>query len=318
MNQNPTIDILLATYNGERYLSEQIQSLLDQTYTNWRLLIRDDGSSDDTVSIIRRFQIHYPEKIVFIDDGLANLGACRNFARLLERTDAECVMFCDQDDVWLPTKITLTREKMLELTAKYGNGVPLLVYTDMQVVDENLAVISGSFWKNQAFNPEIGKSLGRFLVSNVATGCTVMINKRLRDLAVPMPAEAMMHDWWVGLISVALGKNGYVCEPTMLYRQHVSNAVGAKWDASLKSIIRKVLDFDNLKRINRAHLLKTQEQAKAFAAKYRDLLPTEELTKVKAYAELDSKNYFAKRIIIVQYGFWWAGFLRSLTMFIIS
>jgi glycosyltransferase involved in cell wall biosynthesis len=317
MNRNPTIDILLATYNGGRYLSEQIQSLLDQTYTRWRLIIRDDGSTDDTLSVIHLFKERYPEKIKHIEDGEVNLGACRNFARLLEHADAEYTMFCDQDDVWLPWKIALTLEKMNELVAKYGNDVPLLVYTDMKVVDENLSVISKSFWKNQAFNPKIGKSLGRFLVSNVATGCTVMINKKLRELAVPMPPEAMMHDWWVGLISVALGKNDYVPEPTMLYRQHVSNAVGAKWDASLNAIIEKVSDFGNLKRVNAAHLLKTQEQAKAFAARYRHLLSTGQFAKVTAYAELDSKNFIGKRIAIVRYGFWWAGFLRSFTMFVI-
>jgi hypothetical protein len=226
-------------------------------------------------------------------------------------------MFCDQDDVWLPTKIALTLEKMNELVKKYGTDMPLLVYTDMVVVDENLSIISKSFWKSQAFNPKIGKSLGRFLVSNVATGCTVMINKRLRDLAVSMPDEAMMHDWWVGLISVTLGENGYVFEPTMLYRQHVSNAVGAKWDVSIRAIIRKVLDFGSLKQVNRAHLLKTQEQARAFATRYRNIMSKEQLTKVKAYAELDSKSFFAKRIAIVRYGFWWAGFIRSFTMFLI-
>ena len=317
MTRNPTIDILLATYNGGRYLSEQIQSLFDQTYTRWRLIIRDDGSTDDTLSVIHQFRGKYPDKITLIEDGEVNLGACGNFARLLEHADAEYTMFCDQDDVWLPTKIAVTLGKMGELNTKYGDDVPLLVYTDMQVVDENLSVISKSFWKNQVFNPKIGKSLGRLLVSNVATGCTVMINKKLRELSVPVPSEAMMHDWWVGLMAVALGKTDYVAEPTILYRQHSMNVVGAKWDITIKTVLQKIFDFKKLKQINRAHLLKTQKQALALAARYKTLLPGKEHEKIATYADLDSRNFFVKRYYIIRYGFWWAGFIRSLVLFFI-
>ncbi len=317
MNQDPTIDILLATYNGERYLGEQIQSLLDQAYANWRLIIRDDGSTDNTPSIISRFKQLYPEKILVIDNGKTNVGACLNFAKLLEHASAEFVMFSDQDDVWLPTKISLTLGKMRAMVQTYGNDLPLLVYTDMKVVDDRLSIISESFWKNQAFNPEIGKSLGRFLVSNVATGCTVMINKALRDLAVPVPQEVMMHDWWMGLTAVALGRTDYIAEPTMLYRQHSMNVVGAKWDITIKTVVQKIFDFKKLKQINRAHLLKTQKQALALAARYKTLLPSKAYKKISTYADLDSRNYFLKRYYIIRYGFWWAGFIRSFTMFII-
>ncbi len=317
MDQLPHIDILLATYNGERFIEEQIRSVLAQTYASWRLIIRDDGSNDTTRAIIRRFREAYPEKITIIEDNITNLGACRNFGRLLEHSTADFAMFCDQDDVWLPTKIAVTLEKMKELSVRCGDDKPLLVYTDMHVVDESLSVISESFWKNQAFNPEIGKSLGRFLVSNVATGCTVMMNRKLRDLAVPVPNEAMMHDWWVGLLSVALGANDYVREPTMLYRQHAGNAVGARWDARVKVIIQKLSDFSQLKLINQAHLVNTQKQALAFGSRYRNLLPGSHYEKIMAYADLGRKNFVQKRIDIIRYGFWWSGLIRSVTMFII-
>jgi len=315
MSQDPTIDILLATYNGERYLSEQIQSLLDQTYAHWRLIIRDDGSMDDTLSIIYRYQNQYPQKIIVLEDGQANLGACRNFARLLEHSSADYVMFSDQDDVWLPAKIALTFEKMKTMVEWYGNDVPLLVYTDMKVVDDRLSIISESFWKNQAFNPAIGRSLSRFLVSNVATGCTVMINKRLRDLSVPIPQEALMHDWWVGLIAVALGRTDYVAKATMLYRQHGTNVVGAKWDISVNTIVQKILGFKKLKQINRVHLLKTQKQAMMLAERYQILLSAKIYNRISTYADLASCNFFMKRYYIIRYGYWWAGFIRSLVLF---
>ncbi|HUL01109.1 MAG TPA: glycosyltransferase family 2 protein, partial [Nitrospirota bacterium] len=196
MIQYPTIDIILATYNGERFLRAQVQSILNQTYPHWRLIMRDDNSTDRTPDIIRGYIEKYPDKMEEIVDSGTNIGVCRNFAKLLERSTADYTMFCDQDDIWMPMKIALTLKKMLTMEGANGKDVPLLVYTDMKVVDDNLSVVADSFWRNQAFNPEIGKSLNRFLVSNVATGCTVMINKRLRILSLPIPREALMHDWW--------------------------------------------------------------------------------------------------------------------------
>ena len=105
MNIRSQVDILLATYNGERFLDEQMHSLLSQSYTEWHLIIRDDGSTDNTLAIIQRYKKQYPNKITILEDNLANLGACRNFGRILEQSDADYAMFCDQDDVWLPKKI---------------------------------------------------------------------------------------------------------------------------------------------------------------------------------------------------------------------
>lgn len=314
---NPTIDILLATYNGERFLAEQIQSILDQTYTQWRLLIRDDGSTDTTEALIRTYAEKYPGKIVHIEDSERNLGACGNFGVLLRNANADYIMFCDQDDVWLPKKIEMTFSKMQEMEKLHGHTLPLLVYTDMKVVDERLSVLSNSFWRNQAFNPDIGKSLSRFLVSNVATGCTVMINRPLHELSPSLPNDAMMHDWWVGLIAVSLGKTGYLSEPTMFYRQHSSNAVGAKWDLSIRAIFEKLSHFEELKRINREHLLKTQKQAAAFGLRYRPFLNDEAYRTIMVYANLDRKPFFAKRYSILRYGFWWAGFVRSAVQFLV-
>ncbi len=317
MDQLPHIDILLATYNGERYVEEQIRSLLKQTYPHWHLIIRDDGSTDNSLSIIHRYKQNYPDAITIIEDGQVNLGACRNFGRLLERSTGDYVMFCDQDDVWLPKKIELTLGKMRSLEERYGSDRPLLVYTDMYVVNDALSVISDSFWHHQVFNPRIGKSLSRFLVSNVATGCTVMINKKLRDLSVPIPEEAMMHDWWVGLISVTLGQNDYVSEPTILYRQHALNVAGAKWDLSPAAVMKKLLQFGELKRVNRQHQLRAQKQAGIFASRYRTYMCEEDYKKIRTYAEMVEQGFFEKRYNIIRHGFWSAGFVRSLVMFLI-
>ncbi|MFA5074246.1 MAG: glycosyltransferase family 2 protein [Nitrospirota bacterium] len=317
MNSFPSIDILLATYNGEQFLDAQIQSILNQTNQDWRLIIRDDGSSDKTGDIICAYEQTYPGKIVQIHDQAGSLGACRNFGRLLEHSDADYTMFCDQDDVWLSKKIEMTFACMKQLEEQYGTEIPLLVYTDMKIVDHDLHILSDSFWKSQAFNPEIGKSLSRFLVSNVATGCTVMINRKLRALSLPIPPEALMHDWWTGLISVSLGKNDFVEEPTMLYRQHAENAVGARWDMRPKALARKIMEFKQLKAKTLHHLAKTQKQAEIFAERYKNSLSQHDYEKLIIYAGLDSLGFFKKRSVIIQNGFWWSGFIRSAVMFVI-
>ncbi len=310
---DPTIDILLATYNGEEYLADQIGSLFNQTHVGWHLIVRDDGSTDATRPILVDFKKKHPEKITLIEDGLGNLGACGNFAALLGHARADYIMFCDQDDVWLPDKIDRTLRKMTGLTGRFGGSVPLLVYSDMKIADREVRTIADSYWDYQAFNPESGKVLSRMLVSNVIIGCTVMINRTLRDMAVPLPPETLMHDWWAGLVSVALGKNDFIKEPTVLYRQHGSNVVGATWTMSLGSIMNKLRDMKK----HREFLLQSQRQAGAFADRYGHLLSTDDLGKIQAYAGLSSQNWLTRRYMIFKHGFWWSGLLRNVTLLLI-
>lgn len=313
MSIAPTIDILLAAFNGEQFLTDQINSILNQTHLNWRLMIRDDGSKDSTLSIIYDFKKRYPDKIVVIEDNRGNLGACGNFAALFEHAEADYVMFCDQDDVWMPRKIELTLGKMTELVRQFGDLVPLLVYADMKVVDKDMKIIADSYWKYQAFNPENGKVLSRLLVSNVIIGCTVMVNRKLRDLSLPFTKDTLMHDWWAGLVSLALGKNDFIEEPTVLYRQHEANVVGATWKMNIRGIIQKFMDMKK----HRQFLLQSQRQAKAFADRFRNLLSTSDLEKTYTYAGLNSQNWIKKRYNIIKYGFWWAGALRNIVLLLI-
>jgi glycosyltransferase involved in cell wall biosynthesis len=223
-----TIDILLATYNGENFLKEQIDSLLNQTYQNWRLLIHDDGSKDNTLEIIKGYALEFSDKIVFIDDGIKTGGSKNNFAHLMSFAKAPYIMFCDQDDVWLENKIELTLNKMLESEQKNSNK-PVLVHTDLKVVDSNLGIIANSMFEYQRLNDAHGKDIYKLAVENCITGCTVMINNNLLKLSLPIPKEAIMHDWWIGL--VCLGNKGVVefeNRSTILYRQHSVNTIGAK------------------------------------------------------------------------------------------
>ena len=228
--------ILLATYNGEKYIREQLESLLVQTYQNWILWIHDDGSEDGTVNIIKEYKSKFPNKIKFLDDGLKCGGPKQNFAHLLNCIDDnyDYIMFCDQDDVWLNDKIEITLNKMIEIEKNYPNK-PIIIHTDLKVVDEQLNSIADSFFVYQRINPKWSKDFNISLVQNSVTGCTMMINKKAKEISLPIGNNAIMHDWWI-LLKV-LQNDGiveYVDKATVLYRQHFSNHIGAKGFSFLK------------------------------------------------------------------------------------
>ena len=227
MSHKPNIDILLTTYNGQAYLKEQIDSILAQSNQDWRLIIRDDGSSDNSVSIVEKYAAEYPDKIKLIIDSDGNLGANLNFGRLLEQANAGYIMFSDQDDVWLPNKIELTLNVM-KATEQIYPDKPVLIHTDLKVVDSDLNIIADSMWSYQKLSPEIGDDLSKIMAQNVVTGCTMMINRKASDVSTPIPAEAIMYDWWIAMNVARYGKIVYLSAPSILYRQHSDNRIGAK------------------------------------------------------------------------------------------
>jgi glycosyltransferase involved in cell wall biosynthesis len=222
-----TVDILLATFNGERFLCELLNSIFEQSYKSWRLVVHDDGSRDETVSILKLYQKKYPRQITIVEDGVETGGPMQNFSHLLNFATAEYVMFCDQDDVWNSRKIEKTLDKMQEIERVHVSK-PALVHTDLSVTDENLNTIQSSFMRLQKINPSWASSLAFSSVQNSVTGCTMMLNREAVDVCVPISHKAIMHDWWC-LLSVLVngGIVGYIDEPLIWYRQHESNSVGA-------------------------------------------------------------------------------------------
>ncbi len=223
---NNNIAILLSTYNSEEYLSEQINSIISQTVKEWILYIRDDGSSDNTFAIISNYCRLF-DNIIHIKDNMNNLGAKKSFIKLLSEVESPYYMFCDHDDVWLPEKIEKTLHKMKEAESK-NPLKPVLVFTDLIVVDRNLNIISNSMWEYQKTNPLHSKDVYTLSISNPITGCTIMINRAAKDVSVPMSSKSLMHDLWIALNVSHYGYIDFVNEPTMLYRQHNRNVLGAK------------------------------------------------------------------------------------------
>ncbi len=230
MTASREVCILCATYNGAPYLAQQIASIQAQSHRRWRLIVRDDGSRDDTVAVVAAFAAA-DDRISLMQDEQGNQGPAQNFGRLMEHPAARaatCLMFADQDDVWHPDKISRSLAALTAAETAHGKQTPILVHTDLQVVDASLRVIHPSFIKQQRLCPRRQSPLRSLLVRNFATGCTFMFNGPLRALACPLPAQAVMHDWWLALCAAVAGHLEFVPSATMDYRQHAANQVGAR------------------------------------------------------------------------------------------
>ena len=221
------IAILMSTYNGARYLAEQLDSILAQTYADWKLTVRDDGSTDDTLRVLQQYA-KADKRISVLTDG-ENIGACRSFERLLTQcVDAEYYAFCDQDDVWRSDKLALSLDA-IQQAEKVHPGKPIVVHTDLQVVDENRTEIAPSFWRYSNIQADFMDAHIRYLaICNSVTGCAMLFNKAARDCSLPMSANAYMHDAWLALMTAYHG--GYVLpvhQTPVAYRQHGDNVLGA-------------------------------------------------------------------------------------------
>lgn len=217
------VTILMSTYNGERFLAEQIESIRQQTYTDWQLLIRDDGSKDRTREIIQDF-CQKDNRIHFVNpDSVENLGVIKSFFHLLKHQMSDVYFFSDQDDVWLPEKV----EMQLEETIKYDDNQPLLVYTDLKVVDQELNVVHESMIRTQS--DHANTELLQEITENTVTGGVSMINQALADLWTGQEEyDLLMHDWYLALLAAAFGHLVYIDRPSELYRQHSNNVLGAR------------------------------------------------------------------------------------------
>jgi len=273
------------------------------------MIARDDGSSDASPKILTKLAETYPDRIRVVQDDGKRLGVIGNFSRLMELSSSEYTMFSDQDDVWLADKIEISIKRMEELEKRYGKETPILVHSDLMVVNDNLETVAESFWEYQLLDPNI-TSLNRLLIQNNITGCTMIINKALRDMSLPIPAGVVMHDWWIALVAASIGVIAHLPQATMLYRQHGGNVEGAK-EWNLLGLITAVERI----RVGKADLLRTQRQALLFLERYKELLDRDVIKMLEIYANLERKSIVSKRFYFLKYRFFQKGFLRNMFLF---
>lgn len=298
---NKKLAILLATYNGEKYLRQQIDSILNQSFSDYMLYIRDDNSTDSTKNIIKEYVLKYPEKIKEIKDNKIANGARNNFLLLLKHVYGlkkySLFMFCDQDDVWQKNKIELTINEYDKVIDK---NIPILIHTDLYVVDKNLNMIYKSFFQYSKLKKDYVK-FNNYLIQNNVTGCTVCINKKLVDLINFDIKYIFMHDWYFALIASAFGQVIFINNQTVYYRQHGQNVVGAK----KVNIYNRI--YNKLVKNNTINLFL---QAENFRNIYYDLLTEENKKIIDAFCKIKNSNRLTKIKIIRKYKFYKQSFVR--------
>ena len=300
--KNPEVLVLLAAYDGNRYVREQIDSILAQDYKDLLLVLSDDG--EKTSDILDEYAERYPQRIIRYRAGKRFGSAKAHFMHLLNhfKNYAPYVMFSDQDDIWNSTKVSVTLTAMKE--AEDGFDGPVLVHTDLKVVDANLREISPSFFDYE----HLGKRRyqpNALLLQNIVTGCTVMINRELVNLAtVPVKmGSIVMHDHWLALIASFLGKIVFIETPTMLYRQHGDNSCGAKPLLSMEKIFVA---------FKKKHYYALSVQAEAFLNCFADILTKDDIRLVHEVASWQRKGKVERLISYFRNNLWKYPLIRAI------
>lgn len=309
MNNTPTpaVDIALATYNGEPYLPQLLKSIEKQEYGHWHLIAGDDGSTDQTTRILEEFANKHPNKTTILPAGKQQ-GTTANFSRTLQACRSCYVMPADQDDIWLSNKISTSLRCVRALEHQLPSDTPVLIHTDASVTDHQGRLIARSFWHHQNLSPKFGLKFKNLLVQNVITGCTMLTNRPLLDLALPIPPESILHDWWLGLTAAAFGQIDYIREPTLQYRQHAENQVGAKKWSPQTVAHEAASGIPALQK----RIAATLKQATAFKTRFNGQLKANEQAVLDVYTEMLRHRPAARKICAARQRLHKCGFLRTI------
>lgn len=313
--RNDRIDICLATYNGAQWIGAFLASLDAQTYTNWRLVISDDYSEDDSLDLIYSYFQEKPEKLKIVKRVGGDRGVLQNFQNAIDGSDSKYVLLADQDDIWLPDKIEKLFSAMIDV--ERGHEVPALVFSDLKVVDEQLIPIHSSWWGLGRVRPDWAKSFTGVLCQNIVPGCAMMLNRRLLDIALPFPKGIIMHDWWFLLVCAAFGKVEYCSERLVLYRRHSGAHTYFNGGGWVTNLIRRYGDFKTY----REQYAATVQQAQIFesrfgAAKEELVMPHSCRRTLLDYIEASKSGWFRKRWLWMRNGIHLTSKMRTVKFYI--
>lgn len=261
------ISVALCTYNGGAFLREQLESIASQTFAPAELVICDDHSCDNTQAIVSDFatRASFPVRF-FVND--ERLGILRNFETAIRRCSEPYIALSDQDDVWLPGKLSLEMSLLRETEQEIDPGMPVLVHSDLEIVDERLAPLHSSLRRYQNLGHSGNRPLSTLLVQNYVTGCTILMNRALVDVALPLSQKALMHDWWLALCAGLYGEIRTLPASTVLYRQHGGNEVGALnfWGIVTGKVARYLMQYRAERRKSASDFRGKIQQAAALRA----------------------------------------------------
>ena len=271
--ENPKLCILLASYNGEKYISEQLDSIINQTYKNWELIIRDDGSKDETVTILNKYE-KKDERIKILRDDKGNLGFLKNFEELLFNAKEEFVLFSDQDDFWLKNKLEKFVEKIRDLDEKVLSK-PLLIHCNSLVCDDKLEII-----KEEFIDSKIAKKTNSniYFFEYIVQGSTSMVNKKMIKESLPFLKNVTLHDRYFHLLSQFLGTRVFIDESLVKYRQHERNEIGAN-----RSIIKNIMS-------KKYFYVEDRKLIEEIKEKYIKCLRKRDLNDIEKYLEVTDRN----------------------------
>ena len=274
LHLSPKIAVLLSVYNGEKFLTSQLDSLIAQTYQNFVVVVRDDGSKDGSFGLLVEYAQKHPDKFFILPQDGSNFGASGGFSYLVQYTlnhleelgiESAYMMFCDQDDSWFSSKIETQLDALLAAEKKYGT-IPLLIHSDLEVVSEQGELIAPSLISFQGLEIERNR-FPNLVISNLVTGCTAIINQALAEKCLPVPATAIMHDWWFAMTAAAFGKVVFLDQALIHYRQHQNNTIGAKEFVRETPVSRSFWQKVFATKAN-THLIEVGVQASAFRNRY--------------------------------------------------
>lgn len=239
------VSVCIATYNGEKYIKEQLDSILCQLEENDEIILSDDHSVDNTINIVKSCK----DNRIHIFTNNRKRGVIGNFENAISNSKGDYIFLSDQDDFWLPQKVRISIEKIQQIEKKHP-GLPVLIFTDVTVVDSNLNILIDSSWKKTEQDPNLFARPEILCVSNRIMGCTMAFNKFAKQVSLPINENAIMHDWWIAL---CVAKNGVVEAiriPTLLYRQHGENVIGSQI-LNERTFMAKIMNIKQVLLFNR-------------------------------------------------------------------
>lgn len=309
-SESAEIDVLLATCNGARFLSRQLDSLFSQTFRDFRILARDDNSEDDTLQILRQYQERFPGRIVVISSRTRH-GACRTFSLLAQDAKARYVAFCDQDDIWCSDKLEKSMRLLKYWEQRVGAEKPILIFTDLALIDDGSNEIAPSLWRFAHVCPEQA-SLATMLVQNLVTGCTALANRSLIEMGMPVPEDAVMHDYWFGLIAAAFGVLSPLYERTVLYRQHCNNAIGVGSGWSVQGIMSQLLGDSKLEQ----RFEESARQAQELLRRYESTLTPQQQNVIRAWLKAKQQPVLVRHWTLYRNGLRRTGLLNNIGFYL--